>query len=72
MSLICPFEMMPCQTGMYGFCGSDDEPSPCSMMSVICATVNVFPTSVSAGTSGETSPAPWSPWHWSHAKRTKS
>ena len=58
MSLIWPVEMMPCQTGMYGLCGSDDAPRPCSMMSVICATVNVFPTVVSAGTSGETPPAP--------------
>ncbi len=58
MSLIWPVEMMPCQTGMYGLDGLDDSPRPCSMMSVICATVNVFPTVVSVGTSGETPPAP--------------
>ena len=42
------------------------------MMSVICATVNVLPTVVSSGTSGETPPVPCSPWHWLQPNRTKS
>ena len=34
--------------------------------------VSCFATSVSAGTSGETPPRPWSPWHCEQAKPTKS
>ena len=49
------------QTGMYGFCGFADSPSPWLMIVVSCATVSERRMSFSAGTSGETSPLPCSP-----------
>src|SRR6478609_2839313 len=42
------------------------------MMCVSCATVNALPSVFSAGTSGDTPPAPPMPWHWAHANWTKS
>ena len=44
------------QTGMYGFFGFADSPSPWLMMPLNWATVSCLPALVSAGTSGETSP----------------
>ena len=40
------------------------------MMCDSCATVSALPTVVSAGTSGEMPPRPWSPWHWTQANCT--
>lgn len=42
------------------------------MMLASWATVSVLPTEVSVGTSGETPPSPFGPWHWAQANRTKS
>jgi hypothetical protein len=42
------------------------------MMCVNCATVSVLPTGFSSGTSGETPPSPFRPWHWAQANWTKT
>ena len=49
------------QTGMYGFSGFADSPSPWLMIELSCAVVRLSPMSFSAGTSGETPPLPCSP-----------
>jgi hypothetical protein len=48
---------------MYGFVGLADAPSPWSMIPRNCCGLSSFATFVSAGTSDETPPRPWSPWH---------
>jgi hypothetical protein len=57
---------------MYGFVGLADSPSPWSMMWRSSAAVSFDATPFSAGTSGETPPRPFSPWHWAQAKVAKS
>ena len=42
------------------------------MIELSWAVVSCLPTLVSAGTSGETPPRPWTPWHCAHANPTKS
>jgi hypothetical protein len=57
---------------MYGFVGFADSPRPWSMMWRSAAGVSFDATPFSAGTSGETPPRPFSPWHWAQAKVAKS
>jgi hypothetical protein len=57
---------------MNGFVGFSDAPRPWSMIVRSWVGVSCFATLVSAGTSGETPPRPWSPWHCEQAKPTKS
>ena len=66
------FEMTAPQTGMYGFFGFADSPSPWLMMWLSWATVSCCPADVSAGTAGETPPPPLSPWHWAQANCTNA
>jgi len=42
------------------------------MMCVSWSTVSVLPAVVSEGTSGETPPWPFRPWHWAQANWTNS
>lgn len=70
--MICSVEITPCQTGMNGRDGSPETPAPCSMIDVSSETVSVGATFCSAGTSGDTPPAPRLPWHWAHANWTKA
>src|SRR5689334_9809753 len=57
---------------MYGFAGFFDSPSPLSMIVFSWDTVSCGPTSVRAGTDGDTPPRPRSPWHLAQANCTKS
>src|SRR3984893_11750058 len=68
----CCVEITTPQTGMYGFVGFFDSPSPWLMMRRSCAGVSERATVESAGTSGETPPRPRSPWHCAQANNVKS
>src|SRR6266568_7084270 len=68
----CCFEITSPQTGMYGFVGFFDSPRPWSMMNLSRTGVTALATFVSDGTTGETPPRPWSPWHCAHANWEKS
>ena len=64
--------MTPCQIGMNGRVGLLETPAPCSMVDVSWATVSPGARLCSAGTYGETPPAPRSPWHCAQANWTKA
>ena len=70
-SFTCRVETTSPQTGMYGFAGLADSPSPWSMIDRSRAAVRRVETWLSAGTSGDTPPRPSAPWHCAQANWTK-